>query len=332
MAVGFVGLSLGLYRALRVEDNNPGVVGLSLSDDGSTLAIACANGDIYLLDVASRGLTWTYAPKTRPATATQAVRPIALSADGNVLAIHEEPKGSGAAGEVVVWDTKRCSAMQVVAMPACGRQVTQWNQARQLLAFSRDGNQLAVACLQGGLRVIDVKTGTPSSFPPGPRQGKWECCYGVRFNDDNRRLEVHGSLGVVSFTGPSVESITVDTVSGVIKLHWGFHSVPGQTKDVDVRNVALHRASAPTANLTATYDGRNVVLSSFLTEQPLGEPIELRFNRRVPLPAVVASWGGWLAVVAWLVLRRARAWRAARSTEFASSEPDLPAVVVTKNP
>jgi Tol biopolymer transport system component len=110
-----------------------GVSSVAFSPDGKTLAVGDDDGDVYLWDVATARLT-----ATLPDPASGGVNGVAFTPDGQTLA------AADGNGSVYLWGVASARRTATVTLPALPAGVSDVNSSALSVAFSRDGQTLAV--------------------------------------------------------------------------------------------------------------------------------------------------------------------------------------------
>ncbi|MCU0689922.1 MAG: protein kinase [Polyangiaceae bacterium] len=145
---------------------------LAVSSDGSKLAVAGSDGNVYLWDPN------TQTPLNIFRGHEQVVRSVAFSPDAKVLAT------TGEDGRVLVWET------------ASGQRTTLFEEATEVfnsVAFSPNGKTLATAGRDGRVRLFDLDSRSLS----GILEGHDDWVMDVAFSPDAKRLASAGADGKV---------------------------------------------------------------------------------------------------------------------------------------
>jgi WD40 repeat protein len=118
--------------------------GIALSPDGETLALALSDGTVWLAEVATGKRVGTIGAREEDGGGA-----VAFSPDGKILACGKSLPNSGAAQDVLLWDTRTRKEMATLGMWGC-------NGALSCVAFSRDGQSLACGWGNGGVALWDL--------------------------------------------------------------------------------------------------------------------------------------------------------------------------------
>jgi WD40 repeat protein len=157
---------------LTLDDHKSPVTAVVFSPDGKTLATAALDRGVKVRDAVDGKVRYAL---TLPGDSGEAAAVLAISPDGKTLIVGGGSWDEVKRGVVAAWDLAtgkpRWSVTQNVAAV--------WG-----LAFSPDGQTLALACLDGTLRLYDPATGKENAV----LRGHVERALGVVFTPNGKTL------------------------------------------------------------------------------------------------------------------------------------------------